>query len=106
MFDFDYLGTFTEWRPYQHRVRASVDGQLLPMPINLDTVNMLYGLSLTSFELEQFFASVAEVRSRRSGPCSNTTDWAFPSHTNCGNDSSLAVGRPTGEMSAGHRPHS
>ncbi|WP_261664920.1 UDP-galactopyranose mutase [Deinococcus sp. Marseille-Q6407] len=57
---FDYLSQFTQWRPYQHRVKASVDGQLVPMPINLDTVNQLYGLSLTSFELEDFFASVAE----------------------------------------------
>jgi UDP-galactopyranose mutase len=57
---FDYLSQFTGWRPYQHRVRASVDGQLVPMPINLDTVNQLYGLSLTSFQLEEFFASVAE----------------------------------------------
>jgi UDP-galactopyranose mutase len=60
---FEYLSRFTEWRPYQHRVRAWVDGQLLPIPINLDTVNTLYGLALTSFELEQFFASVAEPRS-------------------------------------------
>src|SRR5712675_2454485 len=47
---FEYLSRFTEWRPYQHRVRASVDGQILPIPINLDTINSLYGLSLTSFE--------------------------------------------------------
>jgi UDP-galactopyranose mutase len=57
---YDYLSRFTEWRQYQHRVLACVDGQLLPIPINLDTVNKLYGLSLTSFELEKFFASVAE----------------------------------------------
>lgn len=57
---FDYLSRFTGWRQYQHRVLACVDGQLLPIPINLDTVNRLYGLSLTSFELEKFFASVAE----------------------------------------------
>ncbi|GGK99575.1 UDP-galactopyranose mutase [Deinococcus radiotolerans] len=57
---FAYLSRFTEWRPYEHRVRASVDGQLVPMPINLDTVNALYGLNLTSFELEEFFASRAE----------------------------------------------
>ncbi|WP_164473449.1 UDP-galactopyranose mutase [Deinococcus psychrotolerans] len=57
---FDYLSRFTEWRPYQHRVKASVDGQLLPIPINLDTVNQLYGLSLTAFQVEEFFASVAE----------------------------------------------
>jgi UDP-galactopyranose mutase len=57
---FEYLSRFTEWRPYQHRVRASVDGQILPIPINLDTINSLYGLSLTSFELEDFFKKVAE----------------------------------------------
>jgi UDP-galactopyranose mutase len=60
---FAYLSRFTEWRPYQHRVKASVDGQLVPMPINLDTINTLYGTSYTSFELEAFFASVAEPRS-------------------------------------------
>ncbi|MDL2343976.1 UDP-galactopyranose mutase [Deinococcus sp. MIMF12] len=57
---FDYLSRFTAWRPYEHRVLASVDGQLLPIPINLDTVNRLYGLNLTSFQVEEFFASVAE----------------------------------------------
>ncbi|WP_034354127.1 UDP-galactopyranose mutase [Deinococcus phoenicis] len=57
---FDYLSHFTQWRPYEHRVLASVDGQLLPIPINLDTVNRLYGLNLTSFQVEDFFASVAE----------------------------------------------
>ena len=57
---FGYLSNFTRWRPYQHRVLASVDGQLLPMPINLDTVNRLYGLQLTSFELDAFFAQAAE----------------------------------------------
>jgi len=57
---FEYLSRFTEWRPYQHRVRASVDGQIVPIPINLDTINALYGLNLTSFEVEDFFKRVAE----------------------------------------------
>ena len=43
---FEYLSRFTEWRQYQHRVQASVDGQLVPMPINLSTINRLYGLKL------------------------------------------------------------
>src|SRR5215212_10244276 len=60
---FEYLSRFTAWRPYQHRVVACVDGQLVPIPINLDTVNRLYGLSLTSFQLEEFFRGVAEPRS-------------------------------------------
>jgi UDP-galactopyranose mutase len=59
---FAYLSQFTQWRPYEHRVLASVDQQLVPIPINLDTVNRLYGLSLTSEELELYFASVAEPR--------------------------------------------
>jgi UDP-galactopyranose mutase len=57
---FEYLSRFTEWRPYQHRVRASVDGQIVPFPINLDTINSLYGLNLTSFEVEDFFKKLAE----------------------------------------------
>src|SRR4051812_1309585 len=57
---FEYLSRFTQWRQYEHRVLASVDGQQVPIPINLDTVNRLYGLSLTSFELEAFFQKVAE----------------------------------------------
>jgi UDP-galactopyranose mutase len=59
---FDYLSRFTGWRQYQHRVRASVDGMLLPIPINLDTINTLYGLSLTAQQLTQFFADRAERR--------------------------------------------
>ncbi len=59
---FEYLGQWTQWRPYQHRVRASVDGQLLPIPINLDTINRLYGLNLTAFQVDEFLASIAEPR--------------------------------------------
>src|ERR1700710_2538533 len=35
---FQYLSKFTRWRPYEHRVLAHVENQLLPIPINLDTV--------------------------------------------------------------------
>ena len=59
---FEYLSNFTQWRGYEHRVLASVDGQLLPIPINLDTINQMYGLNLTSFQVEEFFASLAEKR--------------------------------------------
>jgi UDP-galactopyranose mutase len=57
---FDYLSRFTEWREYQHCVLANVDGMLVPIPINLDTINKLYGLNLTAFEVEEFFSKVAE----------------------------------------------
>jgi UDP-galactopyranose mutase len=57
---FEYLSRFTKWRPYEHRVLAHVDGMLVPIPINLDTVNRLYKLNLTSDELEVWFAARAE----------------------------------------------
>lgn len=59
----EYLSRFTEWRPYEHRVRASIGGKLYPFPINRDTVNQLYGLSLsTEDEAAAYFARIAEAR--------------------------------------------
>ena len=57
---FDYLGKFTPWRSYEHKVLASVDGQLVPIPINLNTINQLYGLNLSSSQLEEFFEQKCE----------------------------------------------
>ncbi len=57
----DYLSRFTQWRPYEHRVLAEVDGKLLPIPINRTTLNELYGLSLsTDEEAGAYLASSAE----------------------------------------------
>ena len=57
---FDYLSQFTKWRWYEHEVQARVDGQFVPVPINLNTINKLYGLQLNSEEMERFLASKAE----------------------------------------------
>jgi UDP-galactopyranose mutase len=59
---FTYLGNFTQWRPYEHRVLASVDGMLVPIPINLNTINQLYNLSLSSSEVDAFLQSKAEKK--------------------------------------------
>jgi UDP-galactopyranose mutase len=61
---YDYLGQFTAWRPYEHRVLASVDGMLVPLPINLDTINHLYGLQLSSGQVEQFLSEKAIKKDR------------------------------------------
>jgi UDP-galactopyranose mutase len=45
-----YISSFTEWYPYEHRVLASVDGQLVPVPINITTVNKLFDLSIRNEE--------------------------------------------------------
>ena len=59
---FEYLSRFTEWRPYEHRVLASVDDKLLPIPINIDTINQLYGLELDAEGMQLFLAERAETR--------------------------------------------
>lgn len=51
-----YLSRFTQWRPYEHRVLSSVEGKLLPVPINLDTINRLYNLNLDADGMKAFLA--------------------------------------------------
>lgn len=59
----DFLSRFTEWRPYEHRVWAEVDGQITPLPINRTTVQMLHGIELYSdIETQAYLASLAEPR--------------------------------------------
>lgn len=60
---YQYLSRFTEWHQYEHRVLAAVEGMLLPMPINLDTVNRLYSLNLNEEEIKGYFERVREKRS-------------------------------------------
>lgn len=59
---FDYLSRFTSWRPYEHRVRAVVNGVEYPIPINRTTINSLYGLSLDEQGVKGFLESVREPR--------------------------------------------
>ena len=57
----EYLSHFTQWRPYEHRVLADLDGLRVPIPINRTTLNQLYGLDLsTDAEAEAFLASRAQ----------------------------------------------
>jgi UDP-galactopyranose mutase len=56
-----YLSRFTQWRPYEHRVLAEVEGQLLPMPINRTTLSKLFNQDLPTDEAaENFLKSLAE----------------------------------------------
>jgi UDP-galactopyranose mutase len=36
-----YLSRFTKWRPYEHRVLADVGGQFVPVPFNLNSLDVL-----------------------------------------------------------------
>ena len=62
----EYLSRFTEWRPYEHQVLAEVDGMQVPIPINLNTLEALYGRSFTEDEARDFLKAqavdVGEIR--------------------------------------------
>lgn len=57
----DYLGNFTGWRHYEHQVRAVVDDKRVPLPVNANTINQLYGLALSSpDDVAKYLASVRD----------------------------------------------
>ncbi|MDH4394269.1 MAG: UDP-galactopyranose mutase [Limnobacter sp.] len=56
----DYLSAFTAWRPYEHRVLAKAGDALVPIPINIDTVNTVYGLALDESTIQDFYDSVRQ----------------------------------------------
>lgn len=60
---FAWLSRFTDWRPYEHRVRAVVQGRGYPLPINRTTINQLYGLQLDEAGVAAFLERVREPRS-------------------------------------------
>lgn len=59
---FGYLSQFTGWRPYEHRVLASVRGRLVPIPINRTTLNELFATGLRDDEsAARYYAERAEA---------------------------------------------
>jgi UDP-galactopyranose mutase len=57
----DYIHKFSDWNTYEHRVKAYVDGQLVPIPVNITTVNMLFGTNIqTETEMDEWLAAHQE----------------------------------------------
>lgn len=55
----NYITKFGEFNDYIHTVDTRHDGKLYPMPINLDTINLLYGTDMNAEEAEKFVAKEA-----------------------------------------------
>lgn len=55
----DYITKFTEFNDYTHTVNTCYNGELYPMPINLDTINKLYGTNMDAEEAKKFVAEEA-----------------------------------------------
>ena len=63
----NYITKFSEFNNYIHTVNTRHDGKLFPMPINLDTINLLYGADMSADEAEKFIAEEAKRDSERYG---------------------------------------
>lgn len=49
---YDYLSQFTKWYDYSHEVVGNVNGKMLPIPFNLNTLELVYGVEKAK-ELEE-----------------------------------------------------
>ncbi len=56
---YDYLSAFTKWNTFWHRVLSYVDGNLVAMPISVETINQLYNLNLSCDQIEEFLSKRA-----------------------------------------------
>ena len=39
---YDFLGQFTEWMPYHHKVVGNVYGKFIPIPFNINSIRLVY----------------------------------------------------------------
>eukprot|EP00977_Amphora_coffeiformis_P003912 scaffold777_cov159-Amphora_coffeaeformis.AAC.2 len=44
----DYAQMFSKWTPYEHKVIGLVEGKHVPIPVNIETVNILFGLNIST----------------------------------------------------------
>lgn len=44
----EYLQKFSEWTPWKHKVIGCIDGVYFPIPVNIDSVNILCGTNITT----------------------------------------------------------
>ena len=49
----EYVTKFTEFNDYTHTVDTRHEGKLYPMPVNLDTINLLYDTDMSAEEAEK-----------------------------------------------------
>lgn len=54
---FDYICQYCDWHEYQHRVLSYVNGNFVPMPISLETINQLYNMNLSEDQMDEFIES-------------------------------------------------
>ena len=71
----DYIGKFTRFNTYQHKVLISCGGRVFQMPINLKTINDFYGMNLKPYEVKDFIEQ--ENRKSKHADISNLEEKAI-----------------------------
>ncbi|HMK03740.1 MAG TPA: UDP-galactopyranose mutase [Ferruginibacter sp.] len=56
----DFVNSLVEFRPYVHRVKAMSNGKIYSLPVNLHTINQLFGKSFTPEEAKAFLETLAD----------------------------------------------
>jgi UDP-galactopyranose mutase len=68
-----YVNKFSEWVRWDHEVVSYIDGKIVPMPVNITTVNQLCGTSIqTTDEMNEWLKSV-----QYTGEIKNSEDMAL-----------------------------
>lgn len=56
----DFVNSFGEFRPYVHRVKAMSNGKIYSLPVNLHTINQLFGKTFTPSQAKEFLKTLAD----------------------------------------------
>ena len=56
----DFVNSFVEFRPYVHRVKAMSKGKIYSLPVNLHTINQVFGTSFTPDEARIFLENIGD----------------------------------------------
>jgi UDP-galactopyranose mutase len=58
--DWDYINRFGEMAPYVNRVKATYQGKVYSLPINLHTINQFFGTCMSPAEAKEFIAKLGD----------------------------------------------
>ncbi|MEY3805525.1 MAG: UDP-galactopyranose mutase [Actinomycetota bacterium] len=56
----DYINKFGAMERYNHRVKATTQGSVYSLPVNLHTINQFFGLTLSPQQAQEFIAARAD----------------------------------------------
>lgn len=57
-----FLQQFSQWRPYEHQVLTKINDQSVNLPVNINTINQLFGLKLKTGKEMRYFLSKQAIQ--------------------------------------------